>query len=98
MPYSERDKGLSKSIIEIYKDLAEGKAPPYQDPELPHTLNDASKLETDVLVDTANEINKLLNTGGDQEKVAELMSQASSAVEVLDEITRIRLTLPRGKL
>lgn len=90
MPYSKHDKELTKGMVSIYKQLAKGEKPPYTDPELPHSLDEAAKLESNALEETANAVTQLIQNGGEQNKVAELISQASSAIDALDQIALIK--------
>ena len=90
MPYNQHDKDLTKGMVGIYKGLAKGEEPPYKDPELPHTLDEAVQLERNALEETTNAATQLIQNREQQDKVAELMSQASSAIDALDQIAFIK--------
>ena len=97
MAYSEDDKDTTQSMKRIYKGIADGTYTPAQ--ELPQTLRGFAEMEAETLQETKEEITSMLagGSGSGRYTIPELMSQASSAIEGLDEIVHIRRDQSKGK-
>ncbi len=80
-----------------YRELAKGTYPQPCNPDEHKTLEEFADMEAGIIEESADKVQKLLKTGGDQQEIAANMSSASSAIEGLDAIVHLKRKTTKGQ-
>ena len=89
--FSKDQKDTSKVIAKTNRDIAAGDSPPYTDPALPHTIDEAIQLESEVFTQSQAFLKENLGKDGMQDALMSAMDNASGAVQSIHDIVQIKI-------